>query len=531
MAVPLKFREIGDFHEYYSGVRVAPYLTVFVGGNHEASNHLWELYYGGWVAPNIYYMGAANVLRLGPLRIAGLSGIWKGYNYRKPHYERLPYSQDDVRSIYHVRELDTRKLLQIRTPVDVGISHDWPRGVEWLGNFKELFRKKDRFEADAKDGSLGSMAAKLVLDRLRPTYWFSAHLHVKYAALVNHSKVGLLDRHMAVRADRDVKSLPVDGVVKGDGDQNLDIDVADFSIPTGTAKVHNTAEIDLDSDDETANSTVDEVAPKPVLNDDEIYLGDEDDKLPPMFGAPDSSKTSEPGDGKQEASVVDEVIRALLPASFARPTPKLSQSEPPTQIRNEKTQFLALDKCLPRRDFLQILQINPINGPDTDSSHFLSRPLKLSYDPEWLAVTRVFADELQLGDPSAHVGPDKGRAHYLPLIEQEEKWVEQNITTSGKLLVPENFTLTASIHDPTEALLPKSMPREYNNTQTITFCDLLNIQNPFSASEEDVEARMRAGPALEQPGSERFRGGRGGRGGRNSGRGGRGRARGRGRGK
>ena len=110
MSVPMKYREIGDFHEYYSGRRKAPYLTIFVGGNHEASNHLFELYYGGWVAPNIYYMGAANVLHLGPLRIAGLSGIWKGYNYNKPHHERLPYNQDDVKSAYHVRELDVRKL-------------------------------------------------------------------------------------------------------------------------------------------------------------------------------------------------------------------------------------------------------------------------------------------------------------------------------------------------------------------------------------------------------------------------------------
>lgn len=42
---------------YYSGEKKAPILTVFIGGNHEASNHLQELPYGGWVAPNIYYLG------------------------------------------------------------------------------------------------------------------------------------------------------------------------------------------------------------------------------------------------------------------------------------------------------------------------------------------------------------------------------------------------------------------------------------------------------------------------------------------
>jgi hypothetical protein len=30
-----------------------------VGGNHEASNYLRELFYGGWAAPNIYFLGFA----------------------------------------------------------------------------------------------------------------------------------------------------------------------------------------------------------------------------------------------------------------------------------------------------------------------------------------------------------------------------------------------------------------------------------------------------------------------------------------
>lgn len=45
------------FNRYYNGECIAPILTVFVGGNHESSHFLQELPYGGWVAPNIYYMG------------------------------------------------------------------------------------------------------------------------------------------------------------------------------------------------------------------------------------------------------------------------------------------------------------------------------------------------------------------------------------------------------------------------------------------------------------------------------------------
>ncbi|KAL7291167.1 hypothetical protein TKK_0015083 [Trichogramma kaykai] len=49
MAVPDKFKSKESLYKYYSGEAVAPVLTIFIGGNHEASNYLQELAYGGWV--------------------------------------------------------------------------------------------------------------------------------------------------------------------------------------------------------------------------------------------------------------------------------------------------------------------------------------------------------------------------------------------------------------------------------------------------------------------------------------------------
>lgn len=86
VAVPQKYRKLNTFHQYVTGEKFAPVMTIFVGGNHEASNILQSLYYGGFVAPNIYFLGFAGVVNYKGLRIAGLSGI---FNERHYHLGKL----------------------------------------------------------------------------------------------------------------------------------------------------------------------------------------------------------------------------------------------------------------------------------------------------------------------------------------------------------------------------------------------------------------------------------------------------------
>lgn len=44
MACPPKYLNMGSFHKYYTGEKKVPCLTIIIGGNHEASNYLRELY-------------------------------------------------------------------------------------------------------------------------------------------------------------------------------------------------------------------------------------------------------------------------------------------------------------------------------------------------------------------------------------------------------------------------------------------------------------------------------------------------------
>jgi lariat debranching enzyme len=84
MSVPDKYKQLGEFWKYFTGEKRAPLLTIFIGGNHEASNYLRELFYGGYAAPNIYFLGTTGVIDLvieqdgkehESLTIAGISGI------------------------------------------------------------------------------------------------------------------------------------------------------------------------------------------------------------------------------------------------------------------------------------------------------------------------------------------------------------------------------------------------------------------------------------------------------------------------
>ena len=198
MAVPAKYRKMCSFYKYYSGEKRAPILTLFIGGNHEASNHLWELPFGGWVAPNIYYLGYSGVVNFGGLRIAGLSGIYKHHDYNKGHFESPPFNNNTMRSIYHVRSLDTFKLKLLSNPVNIVMSHDWPKGVYHYGNLDELYRWKGFLRQEIEENTLGSSAAEDVLRSLQPDHWFSAHLHVRFPARIQHSQTSKVTNFLAL---------------------------------------------------------------------------------------------------------------------------------------------------------------------------------------------------------------------------------------------------------------------------------------------------------------------------------------------
>ncbi|CAG9824892.1 unnamed protein product [Phaedon cochleariae] len=334
MAVPQKYQNICTFYKYYSGEKTAPVLTIFIGGNHEASNYLQELPYGGWVAPNIFYLGYAAVINIAGVRIAGLSGIYKSKDYNKGHFEKPPYDENSKRTVYHVRNLEVFRLKQLTGNVDIFLSHDWPSEVYKHGNVKQLLKRKPFFREDVEKGELGSKVCEDLLHQVKPKYWFSAHLHCKYAALVKHD-----------------------------------------------------------------NDSV--------------------------------------------------------------------------------TKFLALDKCLPKRKFLQIMEV----------SHDDKAKMDISYDLEWLTILYLTNHLLSVKGTNVYMpGPGTQERYNFAPSEEEKAHVLSRF--DNDLTVPKNFVKTAAAFDPGAPKTKPKPPEPVLNPQTVLFCDKLAVDDPVSQASENDGTQM-----------------------------------------
>lgn len=54
------------------------------------------------------------------------------------------------------------------------------------GNMQELMTYKPFLKKEIDERTFGSAPLLRILEVAKPNYWFSAHMHVKYAALFPH---------------------------------------------------------------------------------------------------------------------------------------------------------------------------------------------------------------------------------------------------------------------------------------------------------------------------------------------------------
>ena len=411
-SIPPKYQQLGGFCKYYSGEKVAPVLTIFIGGNHEASQPLRELYYGGWVAPNIYYLGACGVVNYRGLRIGGISGIWKSWDYTMGHYETMPLDQRSVKTIYHVRNVDVERAKLLgkpsvnkkneceaksttsaevsKQPMDVFVSHDWPLGIEQHGNLNYLLRKKPFFRQEIDRNDLGSPPNREILDVLKPKYWFSAHLHIGFHATVVHNK------------NNNNIHLP-----RSQNEKSTMSPTSSLLMPLqATSNGKTTSQKAPVFDENTATDTGEQTTPTT------------------------SQTTTSKGD---ESTIMD----------------------PVQELTEQTTKFLALDKCGARRKFLSVLNLQlPSGETNSDPNQNTKKEHHLEYDPEWLAILKnthhwhqIERRQVEIPEP-----PDEGAPDYRDVAWVTQRFKEHATANAEKeslssiFEIPRTFVPTVPFH-------------------------------------------------------------------------------------
>lgn len=194
LSCPEKYRIMGDFQHYYTGEYIAPYLTIFIGGNHEASNYLEENYYGGYLAENIFYMGRGNVINIKGIRIAGISGIFKNFDYFRGHFEKNNDIFGEKKSVFHYREFEIAKMSHLKNKIDIFMIHDWPTNIVDKKDMGFISKIKPHFKQELYSGKLGSYIGEFLLKELKPKFFICGHMHFYYRNKIDDTEIYAMDK-------------------------------------------------------------------------------------------------------------------------------------------------------------------------------------------------------------------------------------------------------------------------------------------------------------------------------------------------
>lgn len=337
--------------------------------------------------------------KISALKVAGLSGIYKSHDYKLGRFEAPPYNNSELRSVYHTRHFEVERLRAMalhNNPIDIMISHDWPRGIEQHGDVNKLIQQKPFFKQEIESNSLGSMANENLLHALKPKFWFAAHLHVKFEATVHHS---------------------------ASNDRSGDV-----------------------------------------------------------------NKEKKPN----AATDVNEATNFIAMESNEGICPNPNNTNMKS-LTDQMTQFLSLDKCLPKRRHLHLLHIEPLSTRDAiDSKEVVNGDQNkswLEYDPTWLAVHRRTEDWSQRTHNRLQIPHDEFEQAPITIEELQDimnslkasaSHKNNNRDLSNPMAIPQNFIQTVRPQDPRDKQQVGPPRPMVGNPQTDELLEMLGMEHKIT---------------------------------------------------
>lgn len=169
MAAPQKYRQLGDFREFWEGRTRFPWPVYFIGGNHEPYGLLDTFPGGGQLVDNCHYLGRVGRVELNGVAVVGLSGIHSDEHWR---VARPPVGEIHQRAKKHYiyfTEDEVGRAAELG-PADILLVHDWPAGIVAAH--------------DSPQGPIGNDPARLLAELLAPQLVLCGHLHRAYSASI-----------------------------------------------------------------------------------------------------------------------------------------------------------------------------------------------------------------------------------------------------------------------------------------------------------------------------------------------------------
>jgi lariat debranching enzyme len=213
---------------------------------------------------------------------------------------------------------------------------------------------------------------------------------------------------------------------------------------------------------------IDDVQPESISNPDKIQLDMGDESVP------------ETNPDEIQLDLGNDTVKSKNNGHAAVDNPTSSREAIPE--RPSETHFLALDKCLPRRQYIELVSIEVDTSCKRKRDELYQANANLEYDPNWLAITRVMHRYFDTSTPSSRLPLVSELAAIKEEVKAEMAWIQENVVDRDLLAISTNFAPQApsiTSLDPSvdRRRWARQQPPKYSNPQTQAFCDMLRIEN------------------------------------------------------